>query len=91
VSPEHRPRGGRTRQSPRVMPVSTPAGRAPQTRAEVLLVSRSVRHRLARRGRAPHVWVHIPVVSPYADRLMRAALGDHVCQPFLVRLTPEGR
>jgi hypothetical protein len=54
-------------------------------------VSRSVRHRLARRGVSPYVRGVVPIVSPYADRLRAAALGDHVCQPFLVRLTPEGR
>jgi hypothetical protein len=36
-------------------------------------VTRSLRHRLARRGRSPYVWLPIPVISPYADRLQQAA------------------
>lgn len=48
---------------------------------------RSRRHRLARRRLSPYVWGVRPVISPYLDRLQRAAFGDHVCRPFPVRLT----
>lgn len=36
-------------------------------------MTRSLRHRLARRGRSPYVWLALPVISPYTDRLQRAA------------------
>jgi hypothetical protein len=36
-------------------------------------MTRSLRHRLRRRHASPYVWGCLPVISPYADRLQRAA------------------
>lgn len=36
-------------------------------------MSRSLRYRLWRRGQSPYIWVAIPAISPYADRLREAA------------------
>lgn len=52
-------------------------------------MTRSLRHRLFCRHQSPDVWGAEPIVSPYADRLRDAALGGHVCQPFLVTLEEE--
>ena len=52
-------------------------------------VTRSLRHRLHRRHVSPYVWYAEHIVSPYADRLRDAALGRHVCQPFVVTLKEE--
>lgn len=48
-------------------------------------MTRSLRHRLARRRRSPYVWGCLPVISPYADRLRAAAF-----EPCW-RTSPEGR
>lgn len=48
-------------------------------------MTRSLRHRHTRRR---IWWWAEPIVSPYADRLRTAALGDHMCQPILV--LPDG-
>jgi hypothetical protein len=48
-------------------------------------VTRSLRHRLARRRRSPYVWGCVPVISPYLDRLRAAA-----CEPCW-RTSPQGR
>ncbi|MET7867964.1 hypothetical protein [Micromonospora taraxaci] len=37
------------------------------------LLTRSARHRLARRRLSPYVWGCVPVISPYLDRLRAAA------------------
>jgi hypothetical protein len=37
----------------------------------------------------PHAWGAEHIVSPYADRLRDAALGDHVCQRFVVTVKEE--
>jgi hypothetical protein len=42
-------------------------------------MTRTLRRRLHRRGVSPYVWLPIPVVHPYTERLRRAAVGDHVC------------
>ena len=47
---------------------------------------RSLRHRAARRRLSPYVWGVVPVISPYADRLMAAANDGHVCRPFLTKI-----
>ncbi|MFC3988755.1 hypothetical protein [Actinoplanes siamensis] len=42
-------------------------------------MTRSLRHRLARRCRSPYVWLAVPVISPYTERLRAAAFpGDCV-------------
>lgn len=45
-------------------------------------MTRSAAHRATRRpgGRVPWVWLHIPVISPYTDRLAAAAHGPP-CRP----------
>ena len=50
-----------------------------------LTVTRSLRHRLARRRLSPYVWGCVPVISPYLDRLRAAAF-----EPCW-RTSPEGR
>ncbi|MCZ7478878.1 hypothetical protein [Micromonospora sp. WMMC273] len=51
---------------------------------ELLTTRRTYRARcrLARRRRSPVLWLAVPVVSPYDDRLREAALGDHECWRF---------
>lgn len=49
-------------------------------------MTRSLRHRLSRRGVSPYVWLPIPVIHPHSERLKRAALGDHECRPYTVML-----
>lgn len=48
-------------------------------------MTRSLRHRLARRRPSPYVWGYLPVISPYVDRLRAAAF-----EPCW-RSSPEGR
>lgn len=43
----------------------------------MVTTSRSVAHRLARHR--PRRWLE-PIISPYLDRLMRAAQDGHTCQ-----------
>lgn len=52
----------------------------------MIALSASVRHRMTRRGVVPRVWLQLPTLSPYVDRLKQAAIGDHVCghQLFIV-------
>lgn len=47
-------------------------------------MTRSRAHRRSRHpgGRVPWLWIHIPIISPYSDRLRAAALGPP-CRPFL--------
>jgi hypothetical protein len=53
-------------------------------------MTRSLRHRLYRRHQSPYVRAAEHIVSPYADRLRGAALGDHVCQRFVVTVKEPG-
>jgi hypothetical protein len=48
-------------------------------------VTRSLRHRLARRHLSTYVWLSVPVISPYADRLRAAAFPDSC---YAVELEP---
>lgn len=52
-------------------------------------LSASVRHRMTRRGVVPWVWLQLPTLSPYVDRLKQAAIGDHVCGHQLFILPTE--
>jgi hypothetical protein len=52
-------------------------------------MSRSLRHRLYRRHRSPYVWGAEHMVSPYAERLKQAIIGDHVCRRFVVTVKEE--
>lgn len=52
-------------------------------------MTRSLRHRRARRGVVPWVWLQVPVISPYADRLAAAAAYGHLCQPLIA--LPDGQ
>lgn len=47
-------------------------------------MTRSLRHRLSRRGVSSYVWLPIPVIHPFSERLKRAAVGDHECRPYFV-------
>jgi hypothetical protein len=54
-------------------------------------LSRSLRRRLIRRHVSPYIWGYTTVIDPYMERLKRAALGDHVCQPFAVTVKENPR
>lgn len=47
------------------------------------MIARSVRRRVVRRRGVPWVWLHIPVISPYADRLRDRAFPER-CEPVEV-------
>lgn len=48
---------------------------------------RSLLHRHARHGTSPYVWLAIPVISPYTDRLKAAALDGMVCRYLVLPVT----
>jgi hypothetical protein len=50
-----------------------------------MTLSRSLRHRLARRHVSPYVWLPVPVISPYDDKLRAAAFPDSC---YAVELEP---
>jgi hypothetical protein len=48
-------------------------------------LNRSLRHRLARRHVSPYVWLPVPMISPYDDKLRAAAFPDSC---YAVELEP---